>query len=207
MKFWTYLTAFFFLTPHLSFASSEEIRLERFETPFCMIGNGDSEAPFTQKLRTIRRYQRHISRATKDFRDNRRLEEKAALHGSPKWVTYRFLAHRGYSREEIQFAFYAMTLFGEARNLSEESMEMVARVINNRRRDRNYADTVTDLAQFSTWYYKNQKDNVVLLCPSKKQTKNWQRAVRVAFKHFNQQDDYLGSTHYFSPYKIGRAHV
>jgi len=189
------------ILPFLTLQASE-IRFERFSEPFCMIGHGDPEAPFTQKLRTLRSYQRHISRKSVDFTANRSLEVKAALHGSPKWVTYRFLAHRQYTPEEIQFAFFAMTLYGEARNLSEQSMEMVAKVINNRRRGRNYADTVTDLAQFSAWYYRNQRDNVDLLCPERNQTENWQKAVRVARKHFNKEDQYLGSTHYFSPYNM-----
>lgn len=189
------------LLPVLGIQASE-IRMNLFEEPFCMIGQGNPETPNQKKLDVLRKYQRRISRKSADFRHNRALEQKAALFGSPKWVTYRFLAHRQYTSEEIQFAFLAMTLFGEARNLSEQSMEMVAKVINNRRRGRNYADTVTDLAQFSAWYYRNQRDNVDLLCPSPDQKENWQRAVQVAKKHFNQQDDYLGSTHYFSPYNM-----
>jgi len=74
--------------------------------------------------------------------------------------------------------------------------------MDNRRRGRNYADTVTDLAQFSAWYYRNQRDNVDLLCPNSKQKENWQRVVKVVDKHFEKEDEYLGSTHYFSPYNM-----
>jgi hypothetical protein len=190
------------LLPISSHATEPAIRLERFEQPFCMIGHGNPDAPFQEKLTVLRRYQRRISRKSADFRRNRELERRATLHGSPKWVTYRFLAHREYTAEEIDFAFFAMTLFGEARNLSEESMEMVAKVINNRRRGKNYADTVTELAQFSAWYYRNQRDNVDLLCPPSVQTENWRRAVRVAARNFNRTDQQLGSTHYFSPYNM-----
>ena len=179
-----------------------EIRLNRFKKPFCMIGNGNHNSSSKTKLRTLKRYQHKISRKKGKFYSNKRKERKATLHGSPKWITYKYLAHRKYSKKEIQFAFLAMTLFGEARNLDENSMEMVARVINNRKKKRNYADTVADLAQFSTWYYRNRRDNVSLLCPSLKHTKNWQRAVKVAYKHFNKRDKLLGATHYFSPYNM-----
>lgn len=202
MKRLKILARLFFLAPLLAHTSEPPVRLERFEKPFCMIGQGNPDAPFREKLSVLRRYQRQISRSSSDFRANRNLERRAALHGSPKWVTYRFLAHRGFTREEMDFAFFAMTLFGEARNLSEESMSMVAKVINNRRRGRNYANTVTELAQFSAWYYRNQRDNVDLLCPPSSQNQNWQRAVAVAAKHFNKEDTYLGSTHYFSPFNM-----
>jgi len=183
-------------------SGGETIRAEKFENPFCMIDRGDSEAPFAKKLTTLKRYQRRISRKSADFHSNKLLERELKLHGSAKWITYRFLKARQYTETEIEFAYFAMTLFGEARNLDEESMGMVARVINNRRRGRSYAATVTEMAQFSTWYYRNQKDNVILLCPQKKQTDNWRRAVEVAKAHFNKKDDYLGSTHYFSPYNM-----
>lgn len=179
-----------------------EIELSKFENPFCMIGSGNSKAPFKKKLSTLRRYQRKISRKRKNFKKNRKKEKHASLHGSPKWITIKYLRAKGYSWDEVDFAFFAMTLFGEARNLKEKDIEMVARVINNRRKGRSYRQTVTDLAQFSTWYYKHQRDNVNLLCPHSIHTKNWQKVVRVATKMFHKDDELLGSTHYFAPHNM-----
>lgn len=179
-----------------------EIDLDKFEKPFCMIGNGDPKTPFKKKLEVVRRYQRKIDRKRKNFKKNKKREKVASLHGSPKWVTIKNLRAKGFSWNEIDFAFFSMTLFGEARNLKEHDIEMVARVINNRRKGRNYRQTVTDLAQFSTWYYKNQRDNVNLLCPHPIHTKNWRKVVKVATKMFHKDDTKLGSTHYFAPHNM-----
>lgn len=179
-----------------------EIDLKKFEKPFCMIGNGNAKQNFKKKLKTLRRYQRKISRKRKSFRKNKKKEKNATLHGSPKWVVIKNLRSKGFSWEEIDFAFFSMTLFGEARNLKEKDIAMVARVINNRRKGRTYRQTVTDLAQFSTWYYKNQKDNVNLLCPHSIHNKNWRKVVKVATKMFHRDDDILGSTHYFAPHNM-----
>ena len=136
------------------------------------------------------------------LREIEKKEKFASLHGSPKWITIKNLRAKGFSWNEIDFAFFSMTLFGEARNLKEHDIEMVARVINNRRKSRNYRQTVTDLAQFSTWYYKNQRDNVNLLCPHPIHNKNWKKVVRVAIKMFHKDDTKLGSTHYFAPHNM-----
>jgi spore germination cell wall hydrolase CwlJ-like protein len=176
-----------------------KVNKKRFYKPFCMIGNGKQNQSFKHKLKTLKRYQRKISRKTRDFRKNKKKENQATLHGSPKWVVIKYLRHRGYTWKEIDFAFLAMTLFAEARNLSKEDMAMVARVINNRREGRSYRDTTTELAQFSAWYYKNQWDNVTLLCPGKEFNKLWRKSVDVAYEYFDKEDTLLGSTHYFAP--------
>lgn len=181
---------------------NQSIKLEKFDNPFCMIGHGKPELSFKKKLKILKRYQRKISRKTKDFFKNKKKESKSKLFGSPKWVAIRYLRARNYSWAEVDFAFFAMTLFGEARNLDDEDIEMVARVINNRRKTQNYRETVTRLAQFSAWYYKNQWDNVTLLCPSKSHQKNWKRVVQIAKKHFYEKDELLGSKHYFAPHNM-----
>jgi hypothetical protein len=175
------------------------IDLSKFEKPFCMIGRGNPNLAFKKKLKILRRYQRKISRRSRNFKKNKKKETKATLHGSPKWVAIKHLRHKGFSWAEVDFAFFAMTLFGEARNLKSEDIEMVARVINNRRNGRSYRQTVTNLAQFSSWYYKNQRDNVKLLCPNTRYYKHWAKIIDVAKKHFFQEDQLLGSTHYFAP--------
>lgn len=182
--------------------SITEIDLSKFEKPFCMIGRGNPKLNFRKKLGILRRYQRKISRRRKDFRKNKRKEKYSTLHGSPKWVVIKNLRAKGFTWDEIDFAFFSMTLFGEARNLNNDDIGMVARVINNRRKGRSYRQTVTQLAQFSTWYYKNQRDNVNLLCPHPVHQKNWSKVVQVAAKHFHQNDDRLGSTHYFAPHNM-----
>jgi hypothetical protein len=179
-----------------------EINLEKFEKPFCMIGNGNPKADFKYKLKKVKRYQRKINRSKKNFKKNKKKEKVASLHGSAKWIVIKNLRSRGFSWDEIDFAFFSMTLFGEARNLKEDDIAMVARVINNRRKGRNYRQTVTELAQFSTWYYKNQRDNVNLLCPHPIHTKNWRKVVKVATRMFHRDDDKLGSTHYFAPHNM-----
>ena len=186
----------------ISASDRTEVDLKRFETPFCMVGNGKHNQPFKKKLKTVRRYQRKISRKTRDFMANRAAEKKATLHGSPKWVAIKYLRHNNFSWVEVDFAFFAMTLFAEAKNLSEKNVEMVARVINNRRKDKSYMKAVTELAQFSSWYYKNQRDNSVMLCPGKEYHKHWAKIIKVAHKHFYKKDELLGSTHYFSPYNM-----
>lgn len=176
-----------------------KVDIKKFMKPFCMIGNGNQNQSFKKKLKILRRYQKKISRKTRDFRKNLSKEDKATLHGSPKWVAIKYLRHRGYSWKEIDFAFLSMTLFAEARNLNREDMGMVARVINNRRQGRSYRQTTTQLAQFSAWYYKNQRDNVKLLCPGKQYNKLWKKSVEVAYDYFEKDDNLLGSTHYFAP--------
>lgn len=175
------------------------VNLSKFEKPFCMVGNGKYNQKNKKKLKTIRKYQRKISRKTKDFKKNKKKEKGATLHGSPKWVAIKWLRNKKYNWKEVNFAFYAMTLFAEAKNLDEKSMGMVAKVINNRKKKKNYINTVTNLAQFSSWYYKNQRDNVVLLCPDKKYHKHWKKSVKVAAEHFNKKDPNFRSTHYFAP--------
>lgn len=176
-----------------------KINVKKFYKPFCMIGNGKQSQSFKKRLNTLKRYQRKISRKTRDFRKNKKKENKANLHGSPKWIVIKYLRHRGYTWKEIDFAFLSMTLFAEARNLNREDMGMVARVINNRRKGRSYRDTTTELAQFSAWYYKNQLDNVTLLCPGREFNRLWKKSVEVAYKYFDKEDTLLGSTHYFAP--------
>lgn len=180
-------------------SNPELIDLDLFEKPFCMIGNGSYDQSRKKKLQTIRNYQRKISRKSDSFKDNKKKEKKANLHGSPKWVAIKYLRHKGLTWKEVNFAFYTMTLFAEAKNLDEESMGKVAMVINNRKKDKSYIDTVTNLAQFSSWYYKNQRDNIVLLCPDKVYHKHWAKTVKVAAKFFNQENKNFKSTHYFAP--------
>jgi spore germination cell wall hydrolase CwlJ-like protein len=185
----------------LSFGAftKSKLNVAKFDKPFCMIGNGNPKQKFKKKLHTLRRYQRKISRRPSSFRRNKRKEVKLNLHGSPKWVALKYLEHKGYSRTEVDFVFFAMTLFAEARNLSKRDMTMVARVINNRRKGRSYVNTVTELAQFSSWYYKNQLDNTTMLCPGKVFQKLWTKTIAVAVENFNKKDRLLGSTHYFAP--------
>lgn len=180
-------------------SSNQSVELSKFEKPFCMIGNGRYDQSRKKKLNTLKKYQRKISRKKKDFKSNKTKEKKASLYGSPKWVAIKWLRHQGYSWEEVNFAFYAMTLFAEAKNLDEKSMGMVAKVINNRKRNKTYINTVTKLAQFSSWYYKNQRDNVVLLCPDEKYHQYWEKTIKVAYENFNQKDPHFKSTHYFAP--------
>ena len=82
------------------------------------------------------------------------------MHGSPKWITIKNLRAKGFSWNEIDFAFFSMTLFGEARNLKEHDIEMVVELSIIDVRVSNYRQTVTDLAQFSTWYYKKTKETM-----------------------------------------------
>ena len=178
------------------------INLKKFSKPFCMIDRGDPQLSFSKKLAKLQKYQRKIVKQPSKFMSNKRKEEKFQLFGSPKWIVYRFLKKRGFSWKEIDFAYFALTLFGEARNLDEKSIRMVGKVINNRRKGRSYAQTVTELAQFSSWYYRNERDNVTLLCPSKDFNKLWKKIVTVAYKEFDQRDRRFKSTHYFAPHNM-----
>ena len=88
-----------------------------------MIGRGDPKTLFKDKLRVLKRYQRKIERKKSSFKRNRKKEKFASLHGSPKWITIKNLRAKGFSWNEIDFAFFSMTLFGEARNLKEHDIE------------------------------------------------------------------------------------
>lgn len=195
--FWTV-----FMPLGLASTKKAKINLKRFKKPFCMIGNGRYNVSFRKKLKTMRRYQRKISRRYRKFRHNRRLEDKATLHGSPKWVAIKYLRSRGLSWQEVDFAFFALTLFAEARNLNEKDATMVAKVINNRKKNKSYRQAVSQLGQFSSWYYRNQLDNTIMLCPSKKYHKHWKKILKVASENFNKADSTFQSTHYFAPYNM-----
>ncbi len=177
------------------------VDLSKFSSPFCVLKT-KQDISFRSKYRKLVKLQKHISRSPRHFYKNLKLEQQFKLHGSPKWLAYRYFKEKGFNDTEIEFAFFIMTLFGEARNLSEEGIEMVARVINNRRRGKSYVQTVTRLAQFSSWYYKNRRDNVALLCPSSLHNDNWKRVVKVAFEQFLEKDDFLKSKYYFAPYNM-----
>ena len=176
-----------------------EIDLTKFTKPFCMVGNGKHDQPFKNKVKTVKHYQRKISRKRKDFKNNLRAERKGKLFGSPKWVITRYMKAKNYTWEEIDFVAFAMTLFAEAKNLKPKDMEMVAKVINNRRKGRSYLNTVTELAQFSSWYYKNQYDNTILLCPGTIYHKLWEKTLKVAHATFQKEHESFKSTHYFAP--------
>lgn len=181
---------------------AERLEMEKFDKPFCMIGNGKHDQPFKAKLKILKRYQKNISRKKQDFNKNKTLEKNLQLVGTPKWITYKYLKNQDFSNEEIDFAIFSMTLFAEAKNLDEKNIEMVARVINNRRKNKSYLESTTKLAQFSSWYYKNQRDNVIILCPGKIYHKHWAKIIAVAKKHFYYNDKLINSTHYFAPYNM-----
>ena len=184
---------------HTKILPSERETLEIFRKPICILNN--SEYSNKRKIQIVRQFQKNISRNPKDFKKNKALEKKGLLKTSPKRLTYKYFLKKKYSVRQREFAFFLMTLFGEARNLKEKDIEMVARVINNRRHryNKSYVQTVTDLAQFSTWYYKNQKDNAILLCPGKEYHYLWQKVFKVAKEQFENSDLFLGSEHYYAP--------
>lgn len=173
-----------------------------FKRPFCILGPQTWWKKENEKLDIVKWHQRYIKKGPNFFNINRKLEKSTLLTGSPKQLTLDFFLNKGLSLTQIEFGLFVMTLFGEARNLHTRSIEMVARVINNRKGDRTYTETVTELAQFSTWYYTNQRDNTVMLCPSKEHQKSWKKVFKVAIKNFNRKDTFLGSKHYFSPYNM-----
>lgn len=190
---------------NLSFAAEEKvfnIDIQKFAKPHCFIGQGDHSASFKKKYKTLKRYQKRISRKKSSFRRNKKAEMKTRLRGTPNWIVEKSLKAKGYSKDEIEFAYFTMTLFAEARNSSEKDIEMVAKVINNRRKNKSYQQTVTKLAQFSSWYYKSQRDNVVMLCPSPIYFKHWGKIVKVAINHFYETNVHFKSTHYFAPYNM-----
>lgn len=182
---------------HLDSNSKKELDLSKFETPVCLVGNPGMT--LSKRARLVRQMQKGISRKREDFRKNKSLERRFRLKGTAKYTVRQYAKKESFSPVEEEFLFFAMTLFGEARNLDEEGIEMVARVINNRRKGRSYVQTVTQLAQFSAWYYKHTADNAVLLCPSYKQYKNWKKVIKVAYEQFLEEDDFLQSSHYFAP--------
>lgn len=173
-----------------------------FEKPLCMIGNGKHNQSFKSKLKILKRYQKKLKRTRSHFRRNKKLEAQTKLVGTPRWVTVKYMRNKGYSWKDIDFTVFAMTLFAEAKNLDKEGVEMVARVINNRRKGRSYLQITTQLAQFSSWYYKNQRDNVITLCPGKAYHKYWKKIISVAKKQFYKNDNILNSTNYFAPHNM-----
>lgn len=179
--------------------AQRNMELDFIERPLCMLGDQYRGWSKRRKVRLVRKHQRRISRRTRMFMRNKKLETKGKLVGSPKYLTLQYLKEKGLNLKQIEFTVFAMTLFSEAKNLSEKDMGMVARVINNRRGNGTYLQTVTELAQFSAWYYKNQHDNAVLLCPGKQYDRLWEKTVKVAAKHFYKKDPNFKATHYFAP--------
>jgi len=171
-----------------------------FSKPFCIIGN--SGWGTSKKVAALRELQTNISRKTADFYQNKELEKNLKLKGSPKYLASNYFKTIGLDKRQTEFAFFAMTLFSEARNLDTKEIEMVARVINNRKGGTTYSETVTELAQFSGWYYKNRHDNAVLLCPGKEHSENWNKVVKIAAEQFEKKDAFLKSKHYFAPNNI-----
>lgn len=181
------------------------VDLTRFEKPLCLVGKQSMSK--REKVNILREHQASISRKTADFRQNKLLERKSALKGTAKNILQKHFKKQKLNWVEQEFGYLLLTLFGEARNLDKENIEMVARVINNRKgQKRTYEETVTELAQFSSWYYKNQFDNVDLLCPDKKIAKNWDKVYRVAVEQFRSQDDFLKSKFYFAPHNMFPKH-